>query len=198
MGRDRTEVIGARSGLAGWFDRIRYKEIYRQALGLLLIAVCAYFATPGDLRVVIGLTVAAAGQLFRIFAAGSIFKNRELATTGAYALVRHPLYLGNFLILAGFGLACANPWVVAMLVVFWVVWYPSAVRYEDRKLERLFGDSWRAWSDGTNAVFPSRLRLDGLFKADWNARQSLVRNGEAWITLYLVACGAGLWMTAHP
>jgi protein-S-isoprenylcysteine O-methyltransferase Ste14 len=198
MGRDRTEVIGARTGLAGWFDRIRYKEIYRQALGLLLIAVCAYFAVPGDLRVVAGLAIAAAGQLFRIFAAGSIFKNRELATTGAYALVRHPLYLGNFLILAGFGLACANPWVVAVLVAFWLIWYPSAIRYEDRKLERLFGDPWREWSRGTNAVFPNRFQLGSLLEADWNARQSLFRNGEAWITLYLLACGAGLWLAAHP
>lgn len=196
MGRDRTEIIGARTGLMGWFDRMRYKEIYRQALGLLLIAVCAFFAAPGELRVVIGLALAAAGQLFRIFAAGTIFKNRELASTGAYALVRHPLYLGNFLILAGFGLAAGSPWMALVLVLFWLIWYPSAIRYEDGKLERLFGDDWRNWSRGTNAVFPNRLNLRRLLDTTWNARQSLFRNGEAWITIYLIACGAWLWQRA--
>ncbi len=79
---------------------MRYKEIYRQAFGLILIAACAWAAEPGQQRIMTGIAIAGAGQLFRIFAAGTIFKNRKLASTGAYALVRHPLYLGNILILA--------------------------------------------------------------------------------------------------
>lgn len=196
MGRDRTEVIGARTGLAGLVDRIRYKEIYRQALGLLLIAVCAWFTAPGGPWVLAGLLIALAGQLFRIFAAGTIFKNRKLASSGAYALVRHPLYLGNFLILFGFGLACANPWVIGVLVLFWLVWYPAAIRYEDRKLEQLFGEPWREWSRGTNAVFPKSLDFARLTATQWNARQSLIRNGELYITVYLAACAWWLWTSA--
>lgn len=196
MGRDRTEVIGARTGLPGLVDRIRYKEIYRQAIGLALIAVCAWFTLPGGPWVLAGLLMALAGQLFRIFAAGTIFKNRKLASTGAYALVRHPLYLGNFLILFGFGLACANPWVFAVLVLFWLVWYPAAIRYEDSKLEQLFGDEWRNWSAGTNAVFPKSFQLGRITDTRWNARQSMIRNGELYITVYLAVCGWWLWSTA--
>ena len=105
MGRDRTEVIGSREGLAGLFDKIRYKEIYRQAIGLLLIALCAVFTRQvttdlGEQRVIWGLGLAFVGQVFRTFAAGTIFKNKRLASTGAYALVRHPLYFGNLLIMS--------------------------------------------------------------------------------------------------
>ncbi len=198
MGRDRTEVIGSRSGLLGFFDRIRYKEIYRQAIGLLLIAVCAAFTEPGHDRVIWGLALAAAGQVFRTFAAGTIFKNQRLASTGAYALVRHPLYFGNLLILIGFCIASANPWVIAVVALFWLIWYPAAVRYEDAKLERLFGDEWREWSKGTWAVIPNRLRLKQLMDTQWNARQSMIRNGELYIWIYLIACGAWLWHGAHP
>jgi protein-S-isoprenylcysteine O-methyltransferase Ste14 len=157
MGRDRTEIVGARGGLAGFIDRVRYKEIYRQAFGLILIAVAALCTLPGHQRVIWGLAIALAGQLFRTFAAGTIFKNQRLASSGAYALVRHPLYLGNLLILIGFCLASGNLWVCAGVALFWLVWYPAAIRYEDAKLERIFGDEWREWSKGTWAVIPRRF-----------------------------------------
>ncbi|NRB71594.1 MAG: isoprenylcysteine carboxylmethyltransferase family protein [Xanthomonadales bacterium] len=197
MGRDRTTVIGSRTGLMGLFDRIRYKELYRQAFGLLLIAVCAAFAEAGHERVIWGFALAAFGQLFRIFAAGTIFKNKRLASTGAYALVRHPLYFGNLLILAGFCIASANLWVIAVVVAFFVIWYPAAIRYEDAKLERLFGEDWRAWSQGTWAIVPNRFNLSKITDTQWSAHQSMIRNGELWITIYLVACAVWLWFRAH-
>ena len=197
MSRDRSDSMNRRNGLPGWFDRVRYKEIYRQAFGLLLVAVSAWAATPGHTRVWAGLAIAAAGQAFRIFAAGTIFKNRRLATRGAYALVRHPLYLGNVLILGGFALAAGSLPLAVVILVFFLVWYPAAVRYEDVKLEHFFGDEWRRWRAGTNAIFPGRLNWEALTDAGWNARQSLLRNGELYITLYLAVCAAGLWVRTH-
>jgi protein-S-isoprenylcysteine O-methyltransferase Ste14 len=197
MAWDRSEIMQRRSGVLGWFDRIRYREIYRQSIGLLLILVCAIAAEPGHGRVLAGFAMAAAGQAFRIFAAGTIFKNRQLATSGAYALVRHPLYLGNILILGGFVLASANLWVALAVLVFFLVWYPAAVAYEDGKLERLFEDEWRDWRARTGAVFPRGVDWRGLAAARWQARQSLLRNGELPITIYLLACGAWLWFRSH-
>jgi protein-S-isoprenylcysteine O-methyltransferase Ste14 len=198
MSWDRSEIMDRRSGLLGWVDRVRYKEIYRQALGLLLVLVCALFAEPGHGRVLAGLAFAAAGQLFRIYAAGTISKNKQLASNGAYAVVRHPLYLGNILILGGFSVAAANLYVAIAVGLFFLIWYPAAVRYEDAKLERIFGEEWRAWSEDTHAVLPSRLDWARFTDAQWNARQSLLRNGELPITIYLAACAAWLWLRAHP
>jgi len=197
MGRDRSEIMGTRAGLAGAWDRLRFKEIYRQAFGLLLVAVCAVFAEPGAERALWGLAIAGAGQAWRVFAAGTIFKNQRLATTGAYALVRHPLYLGNLLILGGFTLASANLWVVVVVIAFFLIWYPAAVAYEDGKLEKLFGDEWRQWSGATRAVIPVRLNLARMADTQWSARQSLLRNGELYISVYLAACAWWLWRMAQ-
>jgi protein-S-isoprenylcysteine O-methyltransferase Ste14 len=197
MSRDRSEIMNRRTGFLGWVDKIRYKEIYRQALGLILVAVCAWAAEPGSQRVIIGFVIAAVGQVFRIFAAGTIFKNKKLASTGAYSLVRHPLYLGNILILGGFALAAANLVVTAIIVAFFVIWYPAAIKYEDGKLERIFEDDWRSWSRDTNAVIPGRFNIKALTDTSWSSNQSMIRNGELYITVYLSACAVWLWYVAQ-
>ncbi len=197
MSRDRSEIMNRSSGLMGWVNRVRYKELYRQTLGLLLIAACAWATEPGHQRVLIGFGIAMAGQLFRVFAAGTIFKNHKLATRGAYSMVRHPLYLGNILIVGGFALACGSLVMVLIIVSFFLIWYPAAIKYEDAKLARIFEDDWRNWSTGTNAVFPGRISWQALTDTRWNARQSLLRNGELYITIYLVGSAAWLWIRAH-
>jgi len=188
MSGKRAEKMGGRKGLAGLLDRLRYHEISRQGIGLLLLPVCAWFSNPGYERVWLGLALAALGQAWRVYAAGVIYKNKQLATTGAYSLVRHPLYLGNFLILAGFTLAGANWAVLGVVIVFLMFYYPAAIRYEDAKLAGIFGETWHEWSRETPAMFPVRLKWTANRDAEWNARQSLFRNGELIISVYLVAC----------
>jgi hypothetical protein len=197
MASNRSERMGSRAGLAGIIDSLRYHEASRQGLGLVLLLVCAWFTAPaGENRILAGFIIAALGQVWRIYAAGVIYKNKRLATTGAYSLVRHPLYFGNFLILAGFTLACAN-WVVVALVVFFLFfYYPAAIRYEDRKLQDLFGEEWQAWGTRTPAMFPTRLKWQANREAEWNARQSLVRNGELVYTLFEVGAAVMLWYRA--
>lgn len=197
MVNERITMMGERTGLLGLFDRIRFNEILRQVIGLLLVAVCAQFARPDPGTVAPGLALAVAGQLFRIYAAGFIHKNKQLAKTGPYALVRHPLYLGNFLILIGFTLASANVYVTAVVIVFFLVWYPAAIAYEDSKLEKIFEDEWREWSKHIRAIIPGRFQLADLKANGWDTYQSLIRNGELPISLYLLSCGIWLWVVSH-
>lgn len=198
MGTERISRMGNRTGLLGLFDRIRFNEVLRQGIGLLLVAVCAYLARIDNGTVAVGLGIALLGQVFRIYAAGYIFKNKQLATTGPYALVRHPLYLGNFLILMGFVLASANLYVLAGVIIFFLVWYPAAITYEDVKLERIFGEEWRKWSSTRRAIIPGRCRWADLKPGGWDTYQSLIRNGELPISLYLLSCGIWLWVVSHP
>ena len=197
MVKERVKMMGERSGILGLFDRIRFNEILRQVVGLLLVAVCAQFARPDSGTVAIGLAIAVLGQLFRIYAAGFIHKNKQLASTGPYALVRHPLYLGNFLILFGFTLAAANLYVTIGVILFFLIWYPAAIAYEDSKLENIFEDEWRAWSKNIRAIIPGRFRWSDLKAEGWDTYQSLIRNGELPISLYLLSCGIWLWVVAH-
>ncbi|MDT8321426.1 MAG: methyltransferase [Xanthomonadales bacterium] len=197
MAASRVEKMGNRQGLAGLIDHLRYHELSRQGLGLLLLLVCAWFAAPlGEARIMAGFVIAALGQLWRIYAAGVLQKNRRLATTGAYSLVRHPLYLGNFLILGGFTLASGSLLVLVVVVFFLLFYYPAAIRYEDHKLEGIFGDDWRAWSGTIPAMFPTRLKWQSNTEAQWSARQSLLRNGELVCTLFEIGAGIFLWYRA--
>jgi uncharacterized membrane protein len=198
MGSNRSQKMGSREGFAGLIDRLRFHEASRQGLGLLLVLVCALCAVLGESRVIAGFVLAAAGQAWRIYAAGVIYKNRQLATTGAYSLVRHPLYLGNFLILVGFTLACGNFFVVLLVAFFFMFYYPAAIRYEDHKLQGIFGDDWRAWSANTPAMFPTRIKWQANKEAEWDARQSLIRNGELIYTIFMAGCAVLLWYRAVP
>jgi len=193
MAKNRSERMENRKGFAGLMDRLRYHEASRQGFGFLLVLACTLFAVPGESRILAGFALAVIGQGWRIYAAGVIYKNKQLAATGAYSLVRHPLYLGNFLILAGFTLASGN-WIVALVVLFFFLfYYPAAIRYEDMKLEGIFGDDWRAWSGNIPAMFPTSLKWQANTEAEWNARQSLIRNGELIYSMYMAGCAIWLW-----
>jgi len=197
MASSRIEKMGNRTGLAGLVDRLRYHEASRQGLGLLLLLVCAYFTVPaGEPRIFTGFAMAAVGQIWRIYAAGVIYKNRKLASTGAYSLVRHPLYLGNFLILVGFAIAGGNWIVMAVVAFFFLFYYPAAIRYEDHKLEGIFEDEWRAWSKNIPGMFPTGLNWKPNQDAVWDVRQSMIRNGELVYTLFEIGAAALLWYRA--
>jgi hypothetical protein len=189
--------MGNRTGLLGFIDSLRYHEASRQGFGLILLLVCAFFTLPaGENRIFAGFVIAILGQLWRIYAAGVIYKNKRLATTGAYSLVRHPLYFGNFLILAGFTLACGNWYVTALVLFFLLFYYPAAIRYEDNKLQGLFGEEWQAWGTRTPAMFPTRLKWQANEDAEWNMRQSMIRNGELIYTIFEIGAAVFLWYRA--
>ncbi len=98
--------------------------------------------------------MSAAGLSLRAWAAGSIRKDRELATTGPYAHTRNPLYLGSFMLGAGVTLA-GGLWVfgVAFLVFFLLV-YRATVRREATELEARFGVSYTTYAAQVPAVLP--------------------------------------------
>ena len=95
----------------------------------------------------LGFFMLAAATLWRIwcalFIAGS--KNGELASSGPYSVVRNPLYIGNFLGVVGFGLAVEQPLLAVFLGLVFALFYPSVVLQEERRLEILFGETYRAY-----------------------------------------------------
>lgn len=79
----------------------------------------------------------------------------ELNQTGIYSTVRHPLYLGNFLMWLGVGMLTENTWfVVAFTFMYWV-YYERIMFAEEAFLRRKFGEKYTSWAAVTPAFVPS-------------------------------------------
>lgn len=82
----------------------------------------------------------------------------SLNTTGFYSVVRHPLYLGNYLVLLGFALTTKMWWMVALATLAFVVYYERVMLAEEGYLEAKFGAAYTDWAARTPAFIP-RFRL---------------------------------------
>lgn len=78
------------------------------------------------------------GLWLRGYAAGYVKKNQELTTTGPYAFVRNPLYLGSILIAAGFAVALLSWPVAVALAVMFIAIYVPVIASEERFLRATF------------------------------------------------------------
>ncbi len=76
-----------------------------------------------------------------------------LVTTGPFAWSRNPIYLGNTLMLIGFGLVLRNPWFLPAAAAAAVAVTHLAIRREEAHLEILFGPSWLAYRQRTARWF---------------------------------------------
>lgn len=185
----RTDYMGELKGIARWIHNFRHHEATRQVLAFVLVAVVSYWGKPQPVWFWIGVPLIVIGEAIRMWASGHIKKNRELATDGPYAIVRHPLYTGNILTMAGFCFAATTWWAWVFFVVLIWFFYPAAIRYEDYKLHRFFGEQWETWRATTPALVPRRLHFHN--EQPWSFNQSLRKNGEPLILLYLAAW---LWL----
>src|SRR5262245_40154952 len=126
----------------GWrriaHDLRHRRRRYRQFVGVTFVVWMTLVGRPLEGLLVLGAVLAALGMLVRLWASGYVMKNEVLATVGPYGYVRHPLYVGNVLICAGFCAASGLWWSVPVALVLLLVFYPETIRYEDKKLCRLF------------------------------------------------------------
>ena len=188
MGRSRADKISEAQGLEKLILRLRYHEQSRQWFAVFFVLLVAWLGHTNSAVFVAGGIIAAVGALIRLWASGHVKKNKVLATDGPYAYVRHPLYVGNILILLGFSIA-SNLWWSYVLMVF-LLWfyYPPAISYEDSKLQSIFGEQWENWSKDIHALIPSFKNKAGSASSEWSFKQSLMQNGEPVIVVYLIWC----------
>jgi protein-S-isoprenylcysteine O-methyltransferase Ste14 len=184
----RTRDLPPLTGLSRVLRELRYHEFSRQGLGVVLILVYALTSRPSLESAAIGLPLALAGMLVRLYASGFVMKNEALATQGPYALVRHPLFLGNILLVTGFSVAGATLWGFPLAMAFIAFYYPTAIEYEDRYLRRLFGDQWVQWAGSVAALVPSLRNASAMAGGSWSFAKSMRRNGEGIVAAYVLAC----------
>jgi len=80
-------------------------------------------------------------------------RTHRLATTGPYARVRHPQYIGFVLIMTGFLLQWPTLITLAMFPVLAFMYWRLA-RREEQEAQEEFGDAYRRYEENTPAFLP--------------------------------------------
>jgi len=146
----------------------------RVSIGFLLVAAFAWFSRPSAWSLAVGLPVSGLGLLLRGWAAGHLEKDRQLAESGPYALVRNPLYVGTLLVACGLAIA-SREWLLAgLFLTAFVFIYLPAIELEEQHLRDLF-PSFAAYAQRVPPLWPTLnpLKRDGRFR--WSL---YVRNRE--------------------
>lgn len=113
----------------------------------------------------ISLALALSGEGIRIFTVGytpanTSGRNRfyqladEVNTTGIYSTVRHPLYLGNFIIWLGIAMLTENIWFVLIFILTYWIYYERIMYAEEMFLYNKFNESYQKWAAKTPAFIP--------------------------------------------
>jgi protein-S-isoprenylcysteine O-methyltransferase Ste14 len=110
-----------------------------------------------DYKVLLGLGLVFGGLALRSWAAGTLHKHTELTTSGPYGLVRHPLYIGSFMMMVGFCQLiddAENIWFVVGPVL---ALYIYRAFHEEKYLAAAFPDQWTEFARKVPRFFPRRL-----------------------------------------
>lgn len=154
------------TGLIGWYERA--KGVYEnlplppgQAAGVVAVIVLegirpAPIRGPVIVRCAAGVAALAAGcalngwalieRRHRTTGEFDLEHPQSLVTTGAYAVSRHPMYLGWWLIHLGAALIRGSAWVAVTLPAA-VLAEHAGVLAEERALAGEFGDEFARYSE---------------------------------------------------
>jgi len=174
-------------------QEIRYHEASRQVFAILFVVLVSALGEPGVTLFLAGIPLIILGILVRLWASGHVKKNKVLATDGPYAYVRHPLYVGNILLLAGYSISSGLWWSYLLMAFLIYLYYPPTIKYEDSKLHGIFGEEWEKWRGATKALIPSFTAYQsadadsvGKDKGSWSFGKSMRDNGEPIIVAFLL------------
>ena len=142
----------------------RFLFVYPLVVWLFLVAK----TTERQLHV--GLLLMVCGEALRLWANGYVGRVKvnltqrwrgdakigQLVTAGPYAYVRHPLYLGTFLIGAGFCVMVGNIWFSLAAVSLFLITYGNKMAEEDEMLEHEWGETFVAYRHAVSQWLPWR------------------------------------------
>ncbi len=127
-------------------------------LGPVLLLI---LATPTPRMIAFGAAFVLAGEAVRLWAAGTVHKNERVTSAGPYGYVRHPLYVGSFLIAVGFCLVSGSVLGSAIVMPAFLIVHSAAARLEERRLGRKFGDEYASYAARVGWAYPKRRPENG-------------------------------------
>jgi len=176
--------------------KITIKQIFTCLVVLLLIL----FSKAQLPLFLIGIGIVVLGEVIRIWAAGHLRKDKSLTTTGPYAYLKNPLYLGTLLVMIGACL-CANNFIILAfgLVGFFIQYLPYKLRKEGDRLEKIFGQEYTDYAKQVPNLIPrlTPYHQEGVELKKWSFEQ--VKNNSEHLTFLAILIGIilisrNLWM----
>ena len=183
--------------------------------GLLLVPVALaliIFGRPTLTSALVGIGIAAIGELLRIWAVGysgvttraDFVTAPQLVTAGPYSYVRNPLYIGNAMIAVGFWIAFSgdvslarSALLLGFVVLLVVGVYATIIPLEEAYLSRTFGAEYEAYRSRVPRLVPLRGALPSSEqRGSW--RSGVIAQAEI-ITLVFFALmmAAAAWRGQH-
>ena len=141
---------------------------------LFIIAIPAIYFTDYSmisenisfLLTIASIFISFIGFIIRSYAIGTTPKgtsgrnrNEQVAEalniTGIYSMIRHPLYLGNYLIWIGIVVFTFNVYFFVLVSLLFWLYYERIMFAEERFLEKKFGEIYIDWSKKVPAFIPA-------------------------------------------
>lgn len=138
---------------------------YRSYTPIPFLVIMILTAQPSPLSLVVGFAVMFLGEMIRFWGvsiAGAETRTTGtvggtyLITTGPFAYVRNPLYLGNMLLYAGVGVMSMAlfPWLLLLALVWFYIQYYLIVTKEEEYLAERFGEEYAAYRQEVRRFLP--------------------------------------------
>jgi len=130
-----------------WF-KLRFFITY--PFGLFVLFFCA----PSDFSFYIGICFIALGLSLRVWANGYVIKTNKLTTSGPYAFLRHPLYLGTMLLALGFSIMLNTYYAGAIFIIVMAMVYYRTIKNEERALIERYKDAYLDYKRNVPVIIP--------------------------------------------
>ena len=135
-----------------WLKKPTWRLAFVYSLLLVLVLTAK---RPTALFLALGLPPIVLGQAIRLWACGHLVKNKRLTTTGPFAYVKNPLYLGTILITTGF-CVMAQHWVVLAITAlgFFGYYMPRKKKIEYGRLREIYGEEFDRFNKAVPDLLP--------------------------------------------
>jgi protein-S-isoprenylcysteine O-methyltransferase Ste14 len=168
----------------------RYAEVaarLRVPAGFAVSALFLLLARPSWNTLALGGAIGLLGLALRAWAAGHLAKNERLVTSGPFAYLRNPLYMGTLIVGVGCAIAGAHLGMGTLLVAFFVLFYLPVVEEEEAHLRTLFPE----YAVYEASVPKFRPRLSAAFSSGLRFSMALYKKNEEYQALagFLVVMG---------
>lgn len=166
-----------------WF-KLRFAILY--PLGIFVV----FFTNSDDRSIIEGIGFILTGLFLRSWANGYAIKLEKFTTSGPYAFVRHPLYLGTMLLIFGFIVMLKIFYLGILFFLIMSAVYYRTIKKEERMLEQKFKQQYIDYKNKIPAIVPTVFPYREGEKWSFSSKR-LIKSQEyklfLWVIIFSIA-----------